>query len=171
MASMALFFWRIKMEPQYIEHTLDPVYDAHSEILILGTMPSPKSRQTGFYYGHPQNRFWKVLAAVFDEPVPETIGEKKEFCHRNHIALWDTLKSCWITGASDATIKDPVGNDIEGLLKKTRISRVFVTGRKAEQYYNECCHAPVPCQYLPSPSPANRQISFDDLKKAYAILV
>lgn len=77
MASMALFFWRIKMEPQYIEHTLDPVYDAHSEILILGTMPSPKSRQTGFYYGHPQNRFWKVLAAVFNEPVPETIGEKR----------------------------------------------------------------------------------------------
>lgn len=158
------------MEEQFIEHTLPPVYDAHSKILILGTMPSPKSRETGFYYGHPQNRFWKVLAAVFDEPCPQTIEQKKAFCLYHHIALWDTLKSCRILGARDATIKEPVGNDIRSLLEKTQIKRVYVTGRKAEQFYKECCHAPLPCIYLPSPSPANRAVSFEQLKQDYTCL-
>ncbi|WP_289183522.1 DNA-deoxyinosine glycosylase [uncultured Dubosiella sp.] len=150
-----------------IEHTFEPVYDADSKILILGTMPSPKSRETGFYYGHPQNRFWKVLAAVFDVPCPQTIEEKKAFCYTHHIALWDTLRSCRIEGASDASIQDPVGNDIGALVAKTKIEKVFVTGRKAEAFYEAYCGCDLPCVYLPSPSPANRQISFENLKKAY----
>jgi len=113
---------------------------------------------------------WKVLAAVFDEPCPQTIEQKKAFCLYHHIALWDTLKSCRILGARDATIKEPVGNDIRSLLEKTQIKRVYVTGRKAEQFYKECCHAPLPCIYLPSPSPANRAVSFEQLKQDYTCL-
>ena len=104
-----------------IEHTFEPVYDADSKILILGTMPSPKSRETGFYYGHPQNRFWKVLAAVFDVPCPQTIEEKKAFCYTHHIALWDTLRSFLIVCALDACINDPVVIDLVALVAKKKI--------------------------------------------------
>lgn len=93
------------MRYEHIIHTIDPIYNQNSKILILGTMPSPKSREVNFYYGHPQNRFWRVISAVRGEEVPQTIQQKTEFLFRNRIALWDTLSSCDITGAADSSIK------------------------------------------------------------------
>lgn len=101
-----------------VTHSLAPVIDAESRILLLGTMPSPKSRETGFYYGHPQNQFWNVLAAVFDTGTPQSIPEKLAFLHAHHIALWDVLHSCEIKGAEDSSIQNPVVHDIRSLLSK-----------------------------------------------------
>ena len=115
-------------EYETLTHTFEPVYNADSEILILGTFPSVKSRQQHFYYGHPQNRFWKVLAAVTGDVLPTTIEEKKAFLLRNHIAVWDVIKSCSIIGSSDSSIKDVVTNDIAGLLKKTKIRIIAGNG-------------------------------------------
>ncbi|MDP4093761.1 MAG: DNA-deoxyinosine glycosylase, partial [Bacillota bacterium] len=98
--------------PEYVEHTIEPIYDKDSQVLILGTMPSPKSREAGFYYSHPQNRFWRVIAEVFNQEKPVTNGEKKEFLLRNHLAMWDVLKNCSIEGAADSSIKNPQVNDI-----------------------------------------------------------
>ncbi|MFQ9956838.1 MAG: DNA-deoxyinosine glycosylase, partial [Turicibacter sp.] len=102
---------------QVVEHTLSPIYDKNSKVLILGTMPSPKSREVGFYYGHPQNRFWKVLADIFNEKSLTTIEEKITFLHRHQLALWDVLQSCEIQGADDASIKNPIPNDFTSLLQ------------------------------------------------------
>lgn len=114
-----------------------PVYDDHSRALILGTWPSPKSREMAFYYGHPQNRFWPLLAALTGEPLParEDIAAKKQLLLRHGLALWDTLESCTITGASDASIRDVVPNDIAGLLRKAPIRAVFCNGATAYRIY------------------------------------
>ena len=97
-------------------HTLPPLYDGHSRVLILGTMPSPKSREAGFYYAHPQNRFWRVLPAVLGEPPPEGIAGRREMCLRRGVALWDVLRTCEIEGAADAAIRSPEPNDLPWLL-------------------------------------------------------
>ena len=123
----------------HIIHEIEPVFDAESRVLMLGTMPSPKSREQGFYYGHPQNRFWKVLAAVFDAEVPQTIPEKKQLLLTRHIALWDVLASCTIAGASDASIRDPEPNDIAQLCAAAPIEQIFCTGAKATQLYRKLC--------------------------------
>ena len=129
-----------------------PVYDDHSRALILGTWPSPKSREMAFYYGHPQNRFWPLLAVLTGEPLParEDIAAKKQLLLRHGLALWDTLESCTITGASDASIRDVVPNDIAGLLRKAPIRAVFCNGATA---YG------IPAVRLPSTSPANAACS------------
>ena len=116
-----------------------PVYNEHSRALILGTWPSPKSREMSFYYGHPQNRFWPMLAALTGEPVParENIEAKKQIILRHGLALWDTLESCTITGASDASIRDVVPNDIAGLLAKAPIEAVFCNGATAYKIYTK----------------------------------
>ena len=116
-----------------------PVYNEHSRALILGTWPSPKSREMSFYYGHPQNRFWPMLAALTGEPVParEDIEAKKQIILRHGLALWDTLESCTITGASDASIRDVVPNDIAGLLAKAPIEAVFCNGATAYKIYTK----------------------------------
>ena len=152
-----------------IEHVLKPLYNKQSKVLILGTMPSPKSREIGFYYGHPQNRFWKVLSEVLNEAFPQTIQEKKQLVLNHHIALWDVLAYCDIDGASDSSIKNPIPNDIKSLIAKTEISKIFVTGKKAEELYNKFClkSTNIPCHYLPSTSPANWGISYENLKEKY----
>lgn len=114
----------------HIIHEIEPVFDAESRVLMLGTMPSPKSREQGFYYGHPQNRFWKVLAAVLDAEVPQTIPEKKQLLLTHHIALWDVLASCTIAGANDASIRDPKPNDIAHLCAAAPIEQIFCTAPK-----------------------------------------
>ena len=116
-----------------------PVYDDRSRALILGTWPSPKSREMAFYYGHPQNRFWPLLAALTGEPLParEDIAAKKQLLLRHGLALWDTLESCTITGASDASIRDVVPNDIAGLLRKAPIRAVFCNGATAYRIYTK----------------------------------
>lgn len=154
---------------QHIEHDIEPVFDRRSRVLMLGTMPSPKSREQGFFYGHPQNRFWKVLAAVFDAPVPEGIPEKTTFLLEHRIALWDVLASCEITGASDASIRDPKPNDLRFILDHAPIERIFCTGAKAAQLYRKLCEPilGIPCVQLPSTSPANAAMRLPDLVEAY----
>ena len=116
-----------------------PVYDDRSRALILGTWPSPKSREMAFYYGHPQNRFWPLLAALTGESLParEDIAAKKQLLLRHGLALWDTLESCTITGASDASIRDVVPNDIAGLLRKAPSRAVFCNGATAYRIYTK----------------------------------
>lgn len=145
------------MEYEQVYHNFGPLYDTRAKVLILGSMPSPASRQAQFFYGHPQNRFWPVLAAVLGEPVPETTEQKRAMALHHGIALWDALASCEIRGASDAAIRNPVGNDIAGLVKKTGIRAVFCTGAAAHKWYTKLCQpaAGLAAMKLPSTSPAN----------------
>lgn len=140
-----------------IRHPIEPVYDADSKILILGSFPSVKSRESGFFYGHPQNRFWRVLAAVTGQEAPQTIEEKKDFLLKNHIAVWDVIQSCTITGSSDSSIKDVVANDLTQILDSTEIGQIYVNGRKAEQLYQKYIYPKtgIKAVCLPSTSPAN----------------
>lgn len=156
-----------------VRHTIDPVFDADSRVLMLGTMPSPKSRETGFYYGHPQNRFWKVMAALFDEPVPEGNDQKRDLALRHGVALWDVLSECTIEGASDGTIADCVPNNIGSILAKAPIRAVFCTGAKAAELYGKYCEPQtgVACTRLPSTSPANAAKSLEQLVEAYRIIL
>ncbi len=158
---------------ELIEHTIKPVYDENSKILILGTMPSPKSREYGFYYSHPQNRFWRVVSDLYGQSAPTTIEEKTAFLLQNRIALWDVLKSCRIEGADDGSIKDPVPNDIAALLAQTNIRAVFTTGTKAASLYKRFCQKSAgPAIALPSTSPANcRHYNYERLKAAYRIIL
>ena len=156
-------------ELTFVTHEFAPVFDAHSRVLLLGSIPSPKSRETHFYYGHPRNRFWKTLSAVFDAPVPETIPEKKTFLLAHGIALWDVLQSCLIHGADDGSITEPVPNDIAGLLRQTDVHCVFTTGSKAYALYMKYCYpkTQTPAVKLPSTSPANCRMRDEELKEAY----
>ena len=157
------------MERERIVHPIPPTYDADSRILILGSFPSVKSREMMFYYGHPQNRFWKVLASVLSEPLPATIDEKKAMLLKHHIALWDVLDSCTIIGASDTSIEDVVPNDIASLLAKTKIKRIFCTGAAAHKLYEKYCEKAtgIKAIKLPSTSPANCAVKFEKLVEAY----
>lgn len=148
-----------------LTHTIEPVYNSRSRILILGSFPSPKSREVGFYYGHPQNRFWRVLSAVLCEHCPETVIEKREMLLRHRIALWDVLHSCEITGASDSTIKNPVPNDFIRIFDAADIRAVFTTGKTAGKLYERFSGRK--SIVLPSPSPANCAVKFEELIEAY----
>lgn len=148
-----------------IKHPIEPVYDKNSKILILGSFPSVKSREFGFFYGHPQNRFWKVLAAIFNKEIPQSIEDKKRFLLENHVALWDVIASCDIEGSADSTIKNVVANDLHEILKSADIKQIYVNGKKAEQLYkkyiqNRICRNAI-C--LPSTSPANAAWSIERL--------
>ncbi len=151
-------------------HTLEPWYDSQSRVLILGTLPSPKSRESGCYYGHPQNRFWKTIAAVFEEAVPLSVEERRAFTAKHHIALWDVLASCEITGAQDSTITDPQPNDIAWLIQQAPIKRIYTTGTKAKALYDRWMYPQIEMDAhpLPSTSPANRRWYSDEaLLQAY----
>lgn len=157
------------MDATTVTHEIQPVFDSRSHVLLLGTMPSPASREQGFYYGHPQNRFWRMLAAIFDEPVPRTIEEKRDMPLRHHIALWDVLASCEIEGASDASIRDAQPNDLARIFDAADIRAVFATGTKAGELYRKLIEPTlgVPCTTLPSTSPANAKMKLADLVDAY----
>lgn len=157
------------MESARVEHEIEPVFDERSRVLILGTMPSPVSREAGFFYGHPQNRFWRTLATVFDEPAPETVDDKRDLLLRRRIALWDVLASCDIEGASDASIRNAQPNDLSRIFEAADIRAVFATGTKAGQLYAKLCGGKyaLPCTVLPSTSPANAKMRTDDLVAAY----
>lgn len=150
---------------QSLTHTFAPVYDEHSKILILGTFPSVKSREQNFYYGHPQNRFWKMIAAITESEVPETMEEKKKLLLANHIAIWDVIKSCEIIGSSDSSIKNVAANDIAGLLKKTNIKTIVANGATAERLYNTYAlsQTGIPIVKMPSTSPANAAWNLEKL--------
>jgi len=146
-------------------HPIPPVFDKDSEILILGSFPSVRSRETGFFYGHPQNRFWRVLAGIYGEPVPGSIPGKKAFLLKHHIAVWDVIGSCDITGSSDSSIRNVKPSDISIILNNANIRAVFTNGATASRMYNRYI-LPVTgreAQVLPSTSPANAKWSLDDL--------
>lgn len=157
------------MEAEYVTHDFEPVFDEHSRVLMLGTMPSPKSREVGFYYGHPRNRFWKVVSDVCGEPLPETIGDKKAFALRNKIAVWDVLAGCEIKGAEDSSIRNPVPNDMCRILENADVQAIFTTGTKAAQLYKKYCYPKTGIEAIPLPStsPANCRTSYEELYDAY----
>ena len=154
---------------EHIVHTIEPVFDSESRVLILGTMPSPKSREVGFYYGHSRNRFWKVLALVLGESEPSSITEKIALLHRRHIALWDVLAACEIEGASDASIRQPKPNNLACIFSAAPIRAVFTTCAAAYRLYQKY-QAPLTglnAYRLPSTSPANCAVSLEQLAEAY----
>ena len=153
-------------------HPIAPVFDAHSRVLILGSFPSAKSREMGFYYGHPQNRFWKVLALLYDVPVLQTVDERRAFLLHHGIALWDVIARCEITGSSDASIKNAEVNDLREILEHAPIRAVFVNGRKAEALYRRHIAPKLQAEAvcLPSTSPANAAWSLERLADAWRIV-
>lgn len=155
-----------------VNHNLEPFYDKNSEILILGSIPSVKSRELGFYYMHPQNRFWRILEKVYEEPLPVTIEEKKEFLKKYKIALWDVLSSCTIDASSDASIKNIKVNNIKKLIKETNVKRIYTTGKKAYDIYQKEVFPKTKIEaiYLPSSSPANATYSLEKLIKDYQVI-
>lgn len=155
-----------------IKHPFPPLYDENSEILILGSFPSVKSREQMFFYGHRQNRFWKVLSTVFGKSCPETIEEKKTFLLSNHIALWDVIASCEITGSSDSSIKNAAANDLSPILSGADIKQIFVNGKTAEKYYNKYTKPVIKREAvcLPSTSPANAAWNLERLTEAWKII-
>ena len=158
---------------EHIIHSIEPVFDAESRVLILGTMPSPKSREVQFYYGHPQNRFWRFLAAVLGEEVPQSVPEKKAMLLRHRIALWDVLAECEITGASDSSIRNPVANDLSVILDHAPVQAVFTTGATAWKLYTRLQkpHTGIEAVRLPSTSPANCAVKMEALTEAYKAIL
>lgn len=144
-------------EPTFVKHTIPPVFDAESRILILGSFPSVKSRETAFFYGHPQNRFWKVLSIVLSSPLPVTIEEKKKLLLSHHIAIWDVIDSCTITGSSDSSIRDVTPSDLTRITSHASIVQVFTNGGTADRLYRKYSYpmTKLPSIQLPSTSPAN----------------
>ena len=148
----------------HVTHEFPALYDRESRVLLLGSIPSPKSREMAFYYGHPQNRFWKVMAIVlgeeFPKGAPEAIAQKKAMLKKHHIALWDVLAVCDIAGASDASIRNPVPNDIPWMLRRTRITRIYATGKTAFNLYEKLVFPTtgIHAVCLPSTSPANQAL-------------
>ncbi|WP_040197100.1 DNA-deoxyinosine glycosylase [Candidatus Soleaferrea massiliensis] len=152
--------------------SFDPVFTPTSKILILGTYPSPASREVQFYYGHRFNRFWPLMASLLDEQVPQSVDEKKRMLTRHDIALWDVLHSCDVVGAADSSITNPVPNPVEELVKQCPIRQVFLNGAKAMQLYQKFCKVKIdlPCLKLPSTSPANAQFSMQRLQKEWSCI-
>ncbi len=156
-----------------ISHTFQPIYNDKSRILILGTFPSVKSRENHFYYGHPMNRFWKLLAVLTKTEQPVTTEEKKDFLLRHHIAIWDVIQSCSITGSGDASIRDVVPNDFTELLKKANIRKIYANGNKAHELYMKYVYSNTrrDIEKLPSTSPANAGYSLEKLKEKWKIIL
>ncbi|MGN1338729.1 MAG: DNA-deoxyinosine glycosylase [Oscillospiraceae bacterium] len=150
-----------------VTHEFPPVFDGNSRVLILGTIPSPKSRERGFYYMHPQNRFWRMMAAVLGEEVPADVPGRKRLCLSHGIALWDVLAECSIDGASNSSIKNAVPNQLEVIFDAADIRAVFTTGKKAQALYERFFPQLMKAECLPSTSPANRTISEEEMLEKY----
>ncbi|MGN1123269.1 MAG: DNA-deoxyinosine glycosylase [Eubacterium sp.] len=146
-------------------HPIKPVFNSSSKILILGSFPSVKSREQGFYYGHPQNRFWKVIARVCNADIPTAIDEKTKLILDNGYALWDVIHSCEIDGSADSTIKNVTVNDVKSVINQSQINAIFVNGKKAMQMYKKYLEKDIAIEpvLLPSTSPANASWSEDRL--------
>lgn len=155
-----------------VKHPIQPVYDKNSKILILGSFPSVKSREQLFFYGHSQNRFWRVLSEIFEAPVPKTVEEKRSLLLSSKIALWDVIASCEITGSSDTSIKNVVPNDLSKILDCADIERIFLNGKTAEKYYNKFFRNTINIEAicLPSTSPANAVYTLNRLLESWRII-
>ncbi|MBQ3553971.1 MAG: DNA-deoxyinosine glycosylase [Clostridia bacterium] len=153
-----------------ISHPFGPLYNKESRVLILGSFPSVKSREQNFFYGHPQNRFWRVLAAILKENVPTSIEEKKTLLLSHHIALWDSLASCEIVGSADSSITHPIANDLSPIFHEADIRLLCFNGKKSEEIYQKFAprHYEVPTICLPSTSPANAQFTLERLTEEWA---
>lgn len=153
-------------------HTFEPIFDRNSEILVLGSFPSVKSRENNFYYAHPQNRFWRVVASVYSCPVPSSVEEKKNMLLSNKIAVWDVIRSCEITGSADSTIKSVIPNDLSEILSVADIKKIYANGKTAQSLYNKYIkkNTGVDIISLPSTSPANAAYSLEKLIKEWKII-
>ena len=160
------------MSSSRINHPFGPLYDSNSRILILGSFPSVKSREQNFFYGHPQNRFWKVIAALYGQEPPKTIPEKRELILDHGLALWDSIASCVITGSSDASIRDVRANNLRIILDNSPIERIYCNGRKSHEMYQRYIQNEIGREAvcLPSTSPANAQFSLEKLIAAWSVL-
>lgn len=155
-----------------VTHPFPPLYNQDSRVLVLGSFPSVKSREAQFFYHHPQNRFWKVLSAVFNESVPITIEEKRDLLLRNKIAVWDVIQSCEITGSADSSIKNVIPNDLTEILQTAKLNRIISNGGTSHQLYMRHIFplTGIESLKLPSTSPANASCSMDCLVKDWSIL-
>lgn len=155
-----------------IKQPFEPVYDKDSRILILGSLPSVKSRENGFYYGHPQNRFWKVIAGIYGLDVPENILKKKELLHQCGIAVWDVIESCEIKGSSDSSIREVVTADLNTILERCTIEKIFANGKTAGSLYNKFAKEKTKREIieLPSTSPANAAYSLEKLIIKWSVI-
>ncbi len=156
-----------------LQHPIPPIYDNNSRVLILGSFPSVKSREEGFFYGHPGNRFWRVVAALCQCDTPRTIEEKKALLLSNHIAVWDVIKSCDIVGSSDSSIKNVTVNDLELIFAQADIKKVFVNGKTAQKLFEKYIMPQIGWEAvcLPSTSPANAAWSLEKLIEAWKVII
>lgn len=160
-----------KSEYKYLEHNLGPVYDENSKILILGSFPSVKSREANFYYGNPQNRFWKVVAFLTKEEIPNSIIEKKKLVLKYNIAIWDVISSCKIIGSSDSSIKDVIPVDITRITKNSNIKAIYTNGGLSNKLYKKYLQKETGIEaiLLPSTSPANASYSLEKLEGIWQV--
>lgn len=155
-----------------ITHPFPPLYDENSRTLILGSFPSVKSREAMFFYGHPQNRFWKLIAELYGEDVPSTIEEKSALILRHRLALWDSIHSCTITGSSDSSVRDVEPNDISGIIRNSKIERIFCNGALSHKMYMKFIFpfTGIEARKLPSTSPANAAYSLERLAREWSVI-
>ena len=156
----------------HISHPIAPVWDTECKILILGSFPSVRSRDIMFFYGHPQNRFWRVCASVFETEIPQSTEEKIKFLLSNHIALWDVVASCDIRSSSDSSIRNVIPNDLSPILNASRIQHIFTIGTAATKLYEKFLYpvTNIPAVFLPSTSPANASYSLKKLCDAWEVI-
>ena len=161
------------MEYEHIVHPFPPLFDENSEILILGSLPSVKSREQMFFYGHPQNRFWPLIAMLLDEPAPRSTEEKKQLMLKHHIALWDTIFSCDIIGSGDSSIKNVVPTDLRPVVQGSKIKRIFCNGQTSWKYYHRFQEKELGMEAaaLPSTSPANAAWTIERLAQAWKVIL
>ena len=159
-------------ETKNIIHPFPPLYDENSKIQILGSFPSVKSREAMFFYGHPQNRFWRVIAALYGEEAPQNIDEKKRLILSHNLALWDSIQSCTITGSSDSSVKDVVPNDLFLIINNSKVDRVFCNGALSHKMYMKFIFplTNIKAVKLPSTSPANAAYSLDRLIEEWKVI-
>lgn len=164
---------------QRIIHPIPPLFDENSKILILGSFPSVKSREMAFFYGHPQNRFWKLMSLLLQVPFPETVPERREFLISHQVAVWDVIASCEIYGSSDASIRNAVPNDLREILDTAQIRQIYVNGQTAGKLYRKYQEKPLAGIYggcakaviLPSTSPANAAWNMERLRAAWSVIL
>lgn len=155
-----------------IEHPIPPTYNKNSKILILGSFPSVKSREYGYFYGHPQNRFWKVVSLIFEDEFPKTKEDKKEFLLKHKIAAWDVIASCDIVGSSDNSITNVKANNLKEIIENSKVEKIFVNGKKAAELYKKYIEPEIKISAitLPSTSPANAVYKLERLVDEWKVI-
>lgn len=155
-----------------IEHPIPPTYNKNSKILILGSFPSVKSREYGYFYGHPQNRFWKVVSLIFEDEFPKTKEDKKEFLLKHKIAAWDVIASCDIVGSSDNSITNVKANNLKEIIENSKVEKIFVNGKKAAELYKKYIEPEIKIAAitLPSTSPANAVYKLERLIDEWKVI-